>query len=291
VVVSAWLALPQSEEVWGTTIGLQWQWTLTAAVLACVPATGTPLRIVAFAVAGLSGIPATFLVPTLALRALQSRSRAALYELSALTAPALLQLGLLTIHGFGGRTIAGEPGTKLLGVLAQQVYSTALGAYSDAAIRLLANNPPSLGSWTLRFVAIAVMITVLFLSLRNSVVAVRLLAVSGLAVQIMTVVGSGEDPAIMVSRLGSGRYTYVPSVLLVLCAWLVFTTEIQFRKLAVAAGVFATLGASQVFVSGIRNEFSGPVWKDALEAAAVSKVVEVWPAGWSMPLPKPEKAR
>ncbi len=278
------VALPQSTEVWANSINLHFHFAFLASIilLQTAPASGRDWasRAMLF-VAGLSGIPANFLLPLYIHRAVTRRSSEASVQAGIICFTAALQLVLLVSFPSHAADRLEPISIWLIGPVAvsQSILGPLFGAqipsstYSFLAIH---NSPLP------KQLLVTVLCFLPFVAMYYHAVKTKSETFKTLIRQYAIFVSLGVLLAFggkvgMVSIHGSGRYLFVPNCLLLIYV----VSNIRNSRLA---KIVLLLIAIKSVPAYYRQHQTGPNWKveyESFEREKKSKI-NIWPAGWSM---------
>ncbi len=300
VVILCAMGISQSVEVWANTINLHFYALLAAGVILAVPATGggwIGLSTLLLVLAGLSGVPANFLMPVFLLAALVERSPARFAQAAILVATTALQAALLLNTGYGNeRGLLPPVDIITFSLLSQSFWGLFFGWFggSNAAsiFRGFYFHPSflsGLGAALLIFVSIWLMRLAFPLGPLRQINVQGLewrrlkLLIAGVVAASATVTLALGDKMILVSAGHSGRYFFAPSLLFVI-AFLSIDDWNPVRRVFLICLCVASL-------AGVSRQYSGPDWTAALTSARPDPdrqthlIFDIWPPGWTMSLP------
>ncbi len=259
--------LPQSSHVMGrpTSVMLHFYLGLTAALILILPdarGSGLAARCGALLVGGLSGVPTAFLAPAFMVRALRSRTTAAIVMAGAIGTAAAIQAGVILAHAqaaFAGRgAMRTTPAADfLLAVLLQHVAAPVAGrAFPPAVMRAAsAEGEFALGGMLPLLVTLATVACIVYgLLWRFGDDQQRtLLVVSALTATFFPAFALDQGPL----QGGGVRYLWVPNVLL----FLALTRHVS-RGFRDVASAILLLAAVASVTSGLWFQATGARWTD-----------------------------
>lgn len=283
VIIAA--GMPQAAEVWANAINLHFHFALLVALIAALPITAqnnTWLFRVLLLAAGLSGIPANFLLPILFFQALRERHRERWIQVAILGACCAMQLAVIATQGLGDRKVSFGPITYLMVALAQHEYALVFTAKKSLrATRHLANIfSGDTHALATAAVGVAFFAAFLYRSLRH-ITPARIMVVAAMVLSLLSFATAIGDKTQMISPAGGGRYFYASNLLFVIALFSLLRT--QHNKLILIACVAITLIAAK----GVKTYIKGPDWHREYEQASSQHLdtINIWPTGWIMKYP------
>jgi hypothetical protein len=283
------VGLPQAPEVWANSVNLHFHFSLAAALVALAPTSQGWRRHASRAlllVAGLSGVPANFLVPVFLGLALGSRERERWIQFGILAATAAVQLGLMlgSASPVGPRTIAWDPRLYWLAIVSQQTLSPLFGVEMGDrlahALRRVLDNHAHATLFAL-FCSLP-LFAFAKAAISRSAPGARVTFAAAALLTTLAIAGSIGDKASLVSANGGGRYFFAANVLVA-----VFVLRLAAARRDL---LLRTLVAILLVSSAMRSMdyLGGPSWRAEYEAAMRSGAerIGIWPPGWSMRNPR-----
>ncbi len=292
------IGLPQSAEVWATATNLHFHFSLLSALLLAIPVSvNYPKFIFRFLLllSGLSGIPANFLFPVYMASALIERDRERIIQAGIISFTTIIQLTLLFFYG--RETVADRLGFDIVvmwfSILAQQFIAPISGFYVTyhGLSFMVGGRLTDLLLWALLGNIYAIIFSIVcsiplfyfFISaVRYKTREALVLASSMLFIAVPSCITSLGDKIGAVSWANNGRYFYVPNALMVLFVLIVFSRHKSYPVRIYLAALFLSSCVN------VPAYFGGKPWMQAYREAIErhKDQVEIWPDGWSMPLPE-----
>jgi hypothetical protein len=290
--------LPQSAEIWATATNLHFHFSLLAAMILVIPVNANyPRRAFRFLLllAGVSGIPGNILLPLFIASAVIERDRERIIQAGIISLTSILQMTLLFYNG--RQVIADRVGfdfsTLWFSILAQQIIAPLSGfmvQYHGSAF-MVGSRLIDLLLWALLgniygiIFAVACSLPLLYflaMAIKFKKREAIILISSTMLIAVFSFITSLGSKVDSISWGNNGRYFYVPNVLMTLCLLLVFSRH---KNYFIKIYFLLLLSSSIVNVPAY---IGGKPWMTAYREAIEQQKdrVEIWPYGWSMPLPQ-----
>jgi len=281
------VGLPEASEVWANAINLHFHFALLAAIIAVLPVNEKHrawYTVPLLAMAGMSGIPANFMVPVFCWLAMRDKNKVRWLQLATLCTTSVIQFVILYTNDFsaGHRDLLTSPVVYWQAIVSHQVISPML-EYPAAkwcttllrealqwdsraiAFSILCSAPPLLLIWHAIF----------FKNVQQKVI-----VFSASTLAVMSIFTSVGDRFLSIAPVAGGRYFYAANVLVALYILSAFRySNSYFLK----AFWIWLLGAS---IMHTQHNFSGPDWFEAYNQAVDynEKNIPIWPGGdWVVP--------
>lgn len=286
------LLVPGTEEVWLSTIGSQTHLALCAALILAFRPSGpktAAFRLVLLALGALSGPGSWMTAPLFALKLARDRSGQAAAEAVALCAGIALQL-IFFFHPYGAREFSLRPIADLC-VIYERFIVQPFGGFQlmDAVGRHLlhAYQANMLPRWP-AMAALAAAGIFAIAVWRARVTELRWLLAACVLILAGTLFGALRPFSDMFVAGFSGRYQYVPQVLINLCVLGIAanTRTAAFPLAATALACLMTVGAF-AYAHPLTAVAEGPSYARelALHRRDHRHAIAGWPTGWSVRLP------
>ena len=293
------LATPAAvDEVWLNSIHSQFQLGLAnALILALEPAAGAVglFRLGLLLLGPLAGPASLFLAPLFGLRVLIERSPARLLQALALGLGGSAQL-LLFYQATGGRSYGIGPVMLACVLFVKQICVPMLGHDAANRIGIRLHAEFARGSVPIRTAVAACLLLAGFLlaTLRTRIPAARWLFCAALLTAALSDYGAVDGRANLLWVEFGERYALIPSVLLA-----VSLLAVGADRSRPVLRVGAMLLVGWIAAVGLRDEIAaarpvfahGPDWAAEVRRwqADPSHPLAIWPQGWTMELPSPER--
>jgi hypothetical protein len=284
VVLAA--GIPQASEVWANAINVHFHCSILAALIAATPVQNGFSKWVSrilLVMAGMSGIPANFLVPLFLWQAFKSKDRERWIHFSILSLTAIIQLSCLALSGFqsGDRSYLLSPWIFWLAPVMQSIVSPMFGVHAGDQIAkiLLGATQWRHGALLLAAVLSAPLLALFYRVYKTQTESSKVLLVSASLLTFMSLMTALGDKQALVSAAGGGRYFYAPNFLL---AIVVFST---FKWKEPVFKVLSCVLLASCLV-GVWGGFRGPAWEENFSSDQRTQpgVYRIWPEGWVMDL-------
>jgi hypothetical protein len=282
--------LSGSLEILASATNLQWHLAVLTLVILALPApltgAGRAVSRAMLLLAGLTGVPSAFWVPSYAVRAYFETDRERAIQFGLLAVAAFVQGGLILANSTGSRPIRLDPEGIASWTIIQFAVSPLMGgAAADMASRLLMTTKEhlQLAKWTAVLAGTGAIAAVMALIANRGQAAARALVLGSVISLLLGLAGS-LAPA--------GRYFYAAQVAFLLALLLAGARgdSKSFRVAGIGILIVVILrgfspgSSSKTFFEATE----GPPWREQVHEIEESQCtpcrIEIWPKGWVMEL-------